>query len=45
MPGHVKTKEMESALAHFIDKPKWTFSMPQFSPNVEAALRNEKNAE
>ena len=45
MPGYVKMKEMESPLAHYIDKPKWTFSMPQFSPNVEAALRSEKNVE
>ena len=45
MPGHVKTEEMESLLAHFIDKPKWTFSMPQFSLNVKAALRSEKNME
>ena len=45
MPGHVKMEEMESPLAQFINKLKWTFSMPQFSPNVEAAFRSEKNAE
>ena len=45
MPGYVKTEEMDSLLAQYIDKPKWTFSMPQFSLNVEAALISEKNAE
>ena len=37
MPGYVKMEEMDSPLAQYIDKPKWTFLMPQFSPNVEAA--------
>ena len=45
MPGYVKMEETDSPLAQYIDKPKWTFSMPQFSPNVEAALRSEKNVE
>ena len=45
MPVYVKMEETDSPLARYIDKPKWTFLMPQFSPNVEAALRSEKNME
>ena len=45
MPGGVKTEQMDSPLAQHLDKPKWKCLMPQFSANVEAALRSEKNAE
>ena len=45
MPGYVKTEEMGSPLTQYLDKPKWTFLMPRFSPNVEEALRSEKNIE
>ena len=45
MPGYVKTEKTDSPLAQYLDKPKWTFSIPRFSPNVEAALRSEKNVE
>ena len=45
MPEYVKMEEMDSPLAQYIDKPKWTFLMPQFSPYVEAALRSEKKME
>ena len=45
MPGYVKTEQMDSPLAQDLDKPKWKFLMPQFSANVEAALRSQKNME
>ena len=45
MSGDVKTEQMDSLLAQHLDKPKWTFLMPQFSANVEAALRGEKNVQ
>ena len=45
MPGDVKTEQMDGPLAQHLDKPKWTFLMPQFTANVEAALRSEKNVE
>ena len=45
MPGDVKTEQMDSPLAQYLDKPKLKFLMPQFSTNVEAALRSEKNME
>ena len=45
MPGDVKTKQMDNPLAQHLDKPEWKFLMPQFSANVEAAFRSEKNTE
>ena len=45
MPEDVKTEQMDSSWAQHLDKAKWKFSMPQFSANVEEALRSEKNAE
>ena len=45
MPGYVKTWEMDSPLAQYLNEPKWTFSIPQFSSEVEAALRGERNVQ